>query len=205
MIGSKIATPPILIFCGEFIAEYDMARDGGDRPSKFGEGVYTPPETGAPLRCHLVGAYQHDERSVTVCGVPVGIVSYKGEPVVTFAMVDKVHQRPEGTAGRTFRENRGRFVEGEDFIEVTSDEIRRQSLGTVFPARTPKGVLITRRGYLKLVKPLTDDRAWEVQVAAEQNRKGPPPFREAGRSASRLALVSNASGREPPRCGGKDC
>ncbi|CAA0096387.1 Uncharacterised protein [Starkeya nomas] len=66
------------------------------------------------------------------------------------AMVDTIHQRPDGTAKRTFSENRERFVESEDFIELTSDEIRTMS---IFPARTARATLITRRGYLKLVKP----------------------------------------------------
>lgn len=80
-------------------------------------------------------------------------VEFRGEPVVTFAMVDKVHQRPDGTAKRTFSENRERFLAGEDFIEVGRDEIRTMS---IFPTRTARATLITRRGYLKLVKPLTD-------------------------------------------------
>ncbi|MFG1462254.1 ORF6N domain-containing protein [Xanthobacter sp. DSM 24535] len=100
---------------------------------------------------------------VSIAGTDVQQVLYKGDPVVTFAMVDEIHKRPDGTAGRTFRENRGRFVEGEDYVELTSDEIRRMSDDGVFPPRSARGTLITRRGYLKLVKPLTDDRAWEVQ------------------------------------------
>lgn len=52
---------------------------------------------------------------------------------------------PDGTAGRNFRENRERFVEGEDFIELTSDEIRRMTKAGVFPHRTARGTLLTRR------------------------------------------------------------
>lgn len=101
---------------------------------------------------------------VEVGGVEVARVEYLGEPVVTFAMVDNVHQRPDGTAGRTFRENRERFIVGEDFHSVSFDEIRRltPSLAEGRSGGKPI-VLLTRRGYLKLVKPLTDDRAWAVQ------------------------------------------
>lgn len=83
--------------------------------------------------------------------------------VVTFAMIDDIHQRVDGTAKRNFNENRARFVNGEDFIELTSDEIRTMSRDGVFAQRSARGMLLTRRGYLKLVKPMTDDRAWQVQ------------------------------------------
>lgn len=101
--------------------------------------------------------------TVSIVGADIQQITYKGEPVVTFAMIDAVHKRPKDTAGRNFRENRGRFVEGEDFIELTSDEIRRMSEVGVFPPRTARGTVLTKRGYLKLTKPMNDDRAWEVQ------------------------------------------
>ncbi len=101
--------------------------------------------------------------TVIIQGQQIQVVEFNGQRVVTLAMVDKVHQRPEGTASRNFRENRPRFIEAEDYFEVTSDEIRRQSLGHVFPPRTPKGILLTESGYLMLVKSFTDDLAWEVQ------------------------------------------
>lgn len=100
---------------------------------------------------------------VQVADTQVQQITYKGEPVVTFAMVDEVHQRADGTASRNFRDNRERFVEGVDFIVPTSDEIRRMSDEGIFPPRTARGMLLTERGYLKLVKPMQDDRAWEVQ------------------------------------------
>jgi len=90
-------------------------------------------------------------------------VEYKGRRVITLAMMDEVHQRPDGTASRNFREHRQRFIESEDYFEVTADEIRRQSLGRVFPPRTTKGILLTESGYLLLVKSFTDELAWSVQ------------------------------------------
>lgn len=102
--------------------------------------------------------------TISIQGVDLTRIEYRGEQVVTFAQVDRVHERPEGTAGRTFRDNRSRFLEGEDFVQVDQpDEIRR--LRFVRPqGGTPASVtLITKRGYLKLVKPMSDDRAWAVQ------------------------------------------
>ncbi len=91
-------------------------------------------------------------------------IEYRGEPVVTFAQVDKVHERPDGTARRTFNDNRSRFVEGEDFATLDQPNVIR-SLGFTRPqGGVPAAVIIlTKRGYLKLVKPMQDDRAWAVQ------------------------------------------
>ncbi|KPB92855.1 hypothetical protein ALQ72_01111 [Pseudomonas syringae pv. maculicola] len=100
---------------------------------------------------------------ITINNTPVPIVEYRGQRVVTLAMIDQVHQRPEGTAGRNLREHRERFILGRDYFELTADEIRRQSMGEVFSPRTPKGILLTERGYMLLTKPFNDDLAWEVQ------------------------------------------
>ncbi|MEX0297334.1 ORF6N domain-containing protein [Pseudomonas putida] len=100
---------------------------------------------------------------ITICNTQLPIVEYLGQRVVTLAMVDQVHERPDGTAGRNLREHRERFVLGRDYFELTADEIRRQSMGEVFPPRTPKGILLTERGYMLLTKPFNDDLAWEVQ------------------------------------------
>ncbi|MFY3534953.1 ORF6N domain-containing protein [Achromobacter denitrificans] len=100
---------------------------------------------------------------IHIHGTEISVVEVQGVRVVTLAMVDRVHQRPNDTAGRNFRENRGRFIEGDDYLELTADEIRRQSLGHVFPPRTAKGIVLTESGYLMLVKSFTDDLAWKVQ------------------------------------------
>ncbi|CAB3861309.1 ORF6N domain-containing protein [Achromobacter denitrificans] len=100
---------------------------------------------------------------IHIHGTEIPVVEVHGVRVVTLAMVDRVHRRPEGTARRSFNEHRARFVETEDFLEMTADEIRTQSLGHVFPPRTPKGIVLTESGYLMLVKSFTDDLAWKVQ------------------------------------------
>lgn len=100
---------------------------------------------------------------VQIGSASLDVLEFEGQRVVTLAMVDAVHERPEGTAGRNFRENRDRFIQTEDFFELTSDEIRRQSFGQAFPPRTPKGLVLTESGYLMLVKSFSDDLAWDVQ------------------------------------------
>lgn len=99
---------------------------------------------------------------VTIGNAEIPLVSYQNQPVVTFAMIDRVHQRPEGTASRNFYQNRERFSEPEHFYVVDfskNNELR--PFGIEVP---PRGLtLITERGYLRLVKAFTDDLAWEVQ------------------------------------------
>ncbi|WP_082499453.1 ORF6N domain-containing protein [Rhizobium sp. Leaf391] len=101
--------------------------------------------------------------TVSIGGVDVKRITYRGEPIVTMSQVDEIHQRPDDTARRTFNENRDRFVEGADFHSLTSDEIRTMSQLGIFPSRTARANVLTERGYLKLTKPMNDDRAWEVQ------------------------------------------
>lgn len=101
--------------------------------------------------------------TISIAGTDVQQVLYKGDPVVTFAMVDEIHKRPDGTAKRTYDEHRDRFVEDEDFVTAPYDALWSDAIRPTKGGNRKPIVLITRRGYLKLVKPLTDDRAWEVQ------------------------------------------
>lgn len=84
---------------------------------------------------------------------------FKGQRIVTFKDIDQVHERPDGTAGRNFRENKDRFIEGEDYFQRNSSEAKEE-----FGITAPNGlILITEQGYLMLVKSFTDDLAWKVQ------------------------------------------
>lgn len=51
-------------------------------------------------------------KAISVHNSRIPLVEYQGQRVVTFAMVDKAHQRPKGTAKVTFSRNRTRFIEG---------------------------------------------------------------------------------------------
>lgn len=101
---------------------------------------------------------------IHIHGTDIPVVEVQGVRVVTLAMVDRVHQRPEGTAGRNFRENRARLIEADDYIQMSSDEIRRNNPDAI-PAALHRNdvILLTESGYLMLVKSFTDDLAWKVQ------------------------------------------
>ena len=93
--------------------------------------------------------------AITIQNVELPVVEIEGQRVVTLSMVDKVRQRPEGTASRNFREHRPRFIETEDYFEVTADEIRRNNPSAIPAAlRRNDVILLTESGYLMLVKTL---------------------------------------------------
>ena len=129
-----------------------------------GLGNQVPAAAGAISNLEL---QMHAHTAIKPARVQIGDVDleqifYKGEPVATFAQIDRAHKRPDGTAKRNFDENRERFLSGQDFVELNRDEIRTDLGEGVFSKFAPRGHLITRRGYLKIAKSLTDDLAWSV-------------------------------------------
>lgn len=93
----------------------------------------------------------------------VPVIEYHGDRVVTLRMVDELHARPDGTAGRNFRKHRGKLLDGVDYWEVPIDEFRRLTL--VDQTGGKDGILLSESGYLMLVKSFQDALAWEVQRA----------------------------------------
>lgn len=93
----------------------------------------------------------------------ISVKEYKGQRVVTFKDIDTVHGRPDGTARRNFNTNKRRFIEGEDYFIVSSDEIRTNLLFPISDNDFMRKILLTEQGYLMLVKSFTDDLAWKVQ------------------------------------------
>lgn len=91
-------------------------------------------------------------------------IDYRGVRVMTLAMMDAAHKRPEGTARRTLNENRKHLIEGEDFHEINQpDEIRTLGFSRPQGGTPAMVVLLTETGYSMLVKSFTDDLAWDVQ------------------------------------------
>lgn len=111
---------------------------------------------------------------VTIHNTQLPIVEYLGQRVVTLAMIDQVHERPDDTAGRNFREHRDRLIVGSDYYVIArsqNSEIR--GLGFDVPNRGL--IVLTEQGYLMLVKSLTDDLAWTVQRQLVSNYFRPAP------------------------------
>jgi len=100
---------------------------------------------------------------VKINDTSVQVVEHQGQRVVTLAMMDQVHGRPEGTARRTFNANKERLVEGRHYFKVCADEIRTHKIVDISSKAHEDVTLLTERGYLVLVKSFTDDLAWQVQ------------------------------------------
>ena len=100
---------------------------------------------------------------IDVCGTEISIKEYKGQRVVTFKDIDRVHKRPEGTARKRFNDNKRHFIEGEDYFKICASEIRTHKIMELSEKAREDVTLITESGYLMLVKSFTDDLAWKVQ------------------------------------------
>ncbi|EAN8329674.1 ORF6N domain-containing protein [Salmonella enterica] len=83
--------------------------------------------------------------TVTINNKQLPAVEYRGQRVVTFAMIDNVHGRPDGTAKRNFEENRHRFIEGVDFFELSTEEIRTNLPEGTFSKFAPRGITLAER------------------------------------------------------------
>ena len=116
----------------------------------------------------------------TVCIVeqPLEVKEWQGQRVITFKDVDKVHQRPDGTARKRFNDNRKHFISNVDYFLVKREDVVRNGSTKAFSSMSekrtleipPKGLtLLTESGYLMLAKSLTDDLAWDVQRALVNN------------------------------------
>ena len=93
----------------------------------------------------------------------VEVKEFKGQRVVTFKDIDLVHERPDGTASRNFRDNKARFIDDEDYFKVCADEIRSNKMMEISNKARGEVIFLTEQGYLMLVKSFTDDLAWQVQ------------------------------------------
>lgn len=122
----------------------------------------------------------------TVCIVdqPLEVKEWQGQRVITFKDVDRVHQRPDGTARKRFNDNRKHFISNVDYFLVKREDVVRNGSTKAFSPMSekrtldeirpleipPKGLtLLTESGYLMLAKSLTDDLAWDVQRALVNN------------------------------------
>lgn len=99
---------------------------------------------------------------VTINGTDIQAKVWNGQRVVTFADIDKVHNRPEGTARKRFNDNKKHLIENEDYFKIKKSLMsENRTLGIEVPNR---GItVLTESGYLLLVKSFTDNLAWSVQ------------------------------------------
>jgi hypothetical protein len=102
---------------------------------------------------------------VEVNGVSFKSKIWNGQRVITFADVDLVHDKVEGTAKARFYKHKDRFVENEDYFVIKPADALKYTKDTLGIEKIPNRglVLLTESGYLMTVKTYDDDIAWSVQ------------------------------------------
>ncbi|MDI3548170.1 MAG: hypothetical protein PWR10_1822 [Halanaerobiales bacterium] len=102
---------------------------------------------------------------VNINGQNLLIKEFNGERVVTFDDIDRLHERPSGTARKRFNDNKDKFLHGQDYWILKKKALSdfRTNHPEEVSKYTSQLILITESGYLMLVKSLTDDLAWKVQ------------------------------------------
>lgn len=110
---------------------------------------------------------------VTINNTALSPIEFRGERVLTFKMIDKIHteeptnglvnhihqSKAEGRAKKNFANNRTHFILDEDYF-IASMKEARQLAGV----HSPNGLtLLTESGYLLLAKTLNDKQAWSIQ------------------------------------------
>jgi hypothetical protein len=153
------------------------------------------------------------DSNITIGDNSLAPKEFNGQRVITFKDIDLVHQRPDGTAGRNFRQNKEHFIEGEDFYTIKpsnfqTDEIRLSGIsandinnrGTTF---------ITESGYLMLTKSFTDDLSWTVQrelvttyfnvkhPKAQKSKSNVPKLGEVNAAARIISKTLKEAGMPP--------
>ncbi len=88
-------------------------------------------------------------------------IEYKGQRVVTFKMIEEIHQLKDGNVNRNFTRNKERFIEGKHYFTLSYQEVIK--LGQKVNVSRNGLTILTERGYLLITKSLTDDKAWDVQ------------------------------------------
>lgn len=95
-------------------------------------------------------------------------LNYRGNLVVTFKQIDWWHGT-ENAARKSFYTNRNEFVEGVHYVRVPYSEWRKWNDDCDYK-RLPNStdfyaerIVLTLRGYLLVIKPFQDERAWDMQ------------------------------------------
>ena len=104
-------------------------------------------------------------QNLMINNVSIPVLEVNGQRVMTCADIDRVHGRRRGTASCRFHSNKERFILGTDYFEMTNREFYTELIASNAIKGNPnfKTRLLTKSGYLMLVKVFNDDKAWDVQ------------------------------------------
>lgn len=109
--------------------------------------------------------------NITIQQAKLPALEYRAQRVVTFAMIDEAHQRPDGTARATFNRHKRHFIEGVDYVKVSPEEYRSLNICAYVKHTRKKSAekiseavtLLFEFGYLMLTKSFRDDLSWQIQ------------------------------------------
>jgi len=124
---------------------------------------------------------------VEIEGRRVERIEYRSHPVVTLRMIDELHERPDGTARKSFNRHKDRLVLNEDFFDVPYKEwsqiiaVPERDGGDT--GQRNNMIFLTESGYLMIVKPFGDDLAWKIQRALVRNYFAAKEMRRGASSA----------------------
>ncbi len=91
-----------------------------------------------------------------------GLMS-RGQAVVNYEMVSKVHGVDINVIRNAYSRNASHFEEGVDTWVIEGKELQLLSDSIMLRDRVPSMRVFTEMGYYLLVKPLRDETAWRVQ------------------------------------------
>jgi hypothetical protein len=146
--------------------------------------------TGTPISVRSLSQLALGERLKTVCGItnmntsipgasaPISpesltVIAYRGQPIVTTAMLAKLYGAAEANIQDNHRRNSERFEEGKHFHKLEGEALRefKKSLTGLNPVsstqyqigkHTRSLILWTERGAARHAKMLDTEQAWEV-------------------------------------------
>jgi len=138
---------------------------------------------------------------ININGNPIEQIIYKNQPVITLRMMDEVHERPEGTAGRNFNQHKEKLTEGEHYFSVPYKEWSK--ISTLRNSYSSKGhnkkIFLTLYGYLVLVRTFSDDLAWKIQEelvkAYFQTKKAEKAIDPLDQKINRLEKITKMRGK----------
>ena len=106
-----------------------------------------------------------ENKLVKINNVELGIKEYKKERVVTAWDIGKIHNKTVSEINQIFKNNRSKFILGEDYFLLTPIEFSEsfKLIQDFIPNNVTEIPLFTESGYLMLVKTFTDDLSWDIQ------------------------------------------
>ncbi len=102
---------------------------------------------------------------VKVIDKDLEIKEWRNERVVTIYDIAMLHNRKPNEVTKIFNRNINKFIENVHYFTISKQEFfeRFKNVQNYIPNNVKEIVLFTEGGYLKIVKPMTDDLSWEIQ------------------------------------------